>query len=124
MNHSCDPNVGVVGLNESGSYDFVALADIGVDEVRLTYVHCTLQNVLHHALTHALDSNTLFLLQELTFDYETTEYEIGAFSKCLCGSPNCRGKVYGYKHSGNVIREKYLDENISSYLLQPASSQK
>ena len=34
MNHSCEPNVGVVGLNESGSYDFVALVDIGMDEVR------------------------------------------------------------------------------------------
>ena len=35
MNHSCEPNVGVVGLNESGSYDFVALVDIGMDEVRV-----------------------------------------------------------------------------------------
>jgi hypothetical protein len=86
LNHSCDPNIAVVGLNEKGSYDFEALSDIGSDE-------------------------------ELTFDYETTEYEIGAFSKCCCGSPNCRGHIRGYKHTGNEIREKYNEENISSYLL-------
>ena len=66
----------------------------------------------------------LSYMQELTFDYETTEYEIGAFSKCLCGSPNCRGKVYGYKYSGEVIRKKYCEENISSYLLQDVSLRK
>lgn len=33
MNHSCDPNVGVVALNENGSYDFEALTDIGCNEV-------------------------------------------------------------------------------------------
>jgi len=63
INHSCDPNIGVGGLNECGSYDFVALRDIESDE-------------------------------ELKFDYETTEYEIGAFSECLCGSQNCRGSIH------------------------------
>lgn len=33
LNHSCDPNVAVGGVNESGSYDFVALRDIGTGEV-------------------------------------------------------------------------------------------
>jgi hypothetical protein len=37
LNHSCDPNVGVLGLNANGSYNFVALKDIVCDEV------CTLQ---------------------------------------------------------------------------------
>ena len=37
INHSCDPNIGVGGLNECGSYDFVALRDIESDEVRLLY---------------------------------------------------------------------------------------
>ena len=56
-------------------------------------------------------------LKELTFDYETTEYEVGAFSKCLCGSWNCRGKVCGFKYNGDTIRKKYDEENIASYLL-------
>lgn len=37
LNHSCEPNVGVLGLNANGSYNFVALRDISCDEV------CSLQ---------------------------------------------------------------------------------
>ncbi|KAL7484436.1 hypothetical protein ACHAW6_010076 [Cyclotella cf. meneghiniana] len=87
LNHSCEPNVGVLGLNANGSYNFVALRDISCDE-------------------------------ELRFDYETTEFEVGAFSVCCCGSSRCRGKVYGYKYNGHFIRENYNEENIASYLLQ------
>ncbi|KAL3774233.1 hypothetical protein HJC23_000113 [Cyclotella cryptica] len=87
LNHSCDPNVGVLGLNANGSYNFVALKDIACKE-------------------------------ELRFDYETTEFAVGAFSICCCGSSNCRGKVRGYKYNGRDIREKYSEEYISSYLLR------
>ena len=34
LNHSCGPNIGVGGVNENGSYDFVALRDIDAGEVR------------------------------------------------------------------------------------------
>ncbi|KAL9186741.1 hypothetical protein ACHAXT_010461 [Thalassiosira profunda] len=85
LNHSCDPNVGVGGVNEWGSYDFVALRPIGAGE-------------------------------EISFDYETTEYEVGAFSECLCGAANCRGTVRGYKHSADVIRATYGEEHIAEYL--------
>ena len=90
INHSCDPNVGVGGLNEFGSYDFLALEDIESDEVRLLLktCHCHNRSVLkqHHI--------NKFITKELKFDYETTEYEIGAFSECLCGSHNCRGSIH------------------------------
>ena len=112
VNHSCDPNIGVRGLNERNSYDFVALKDLDVNEV------CLIRDAMIGA-----SSNKLFLtfcgtaLKELTFDYETTEYEVGAFSKCLCGSWNCRGKVCGFKYNGDTIRKRYDEENIASYLL-------
>jgi hypothetical protein len=107
LNHSCDPNVGVGGLNANGSYDFVALVDIDCDQV------CIVELILLSQSAHC--SNAASNLKELRFDYETTEYEIGAFSKCYCGSPNCRGKVAGYNQ---MIRKKYGGENIASYLLE------
>lgn len=39
LNHSCDPNIGVIGLNDSGSYDFVALNNIECNEV-IIYNSC------------------------------------------------------------------------------------
>mmetsp|Transcript_6168 Transcript_6168/g.15365 ORF Transcript_6168/g.15365 Transcript_6168/m.15365 type:complete len:139 (-) Transcript_6168:382-798(-) len=89
LNHSCDPNVGVgPRVNEAGSYDFVALCDIGAGE-------------------------------EVRFDYETTEYEVGAFSDCHCGAINCRGSIRGYKHNSGVIQAKYgVGNNVAGYLMQ------
>lgn len=84
LNHSCDPNIVVGGINEGGSYDFVALRDIADGE-------------------------------QVRFDYETTEYEVGAFSECRCGAWNCRGTIRGFKHHADVIRAKY-GENIPQYL--------
>ncbi|KAL3791070.1 hypothetical protein ACHAWO_001981 [Cyclotella atomus] len=92
LNHSCSPNVGVLGLNANGSYNFAALKDIGCKE-------------------------------ELRFDYETTEFEIGAFTQCSCGSPNCRKTVHGYKYNSSIIRERYDAMNIASYLLNDYVSQ-
>lgn len=55
--------------------------------------------------------------EEITWDYETTEYEImsSALGRCLCGSDACRGKVLGFKHRGAEIRAKY-GELIADYL--------
>ncbi len=47
--------------------------------------------------------------EELLWDYEAAEYEIGAFSKCLCGSDKCREYLGGFKTSGDKIQELYGD---------------
>ncbi len=39
--------------------------------------------------------------QELTFDYNTSEYDLmdqGCFFTCLCGSRNCIGEVKGFRY--------------------------
>jgi SET domain-containing protein len=39
--------------------------------------------------------------EELTFDYNTSEYDLveqGCSFKCLCGSRNCVGEVKGFKY--------------------------
>jgi len=44
---------------------------------------------------------------------------VGAFSECNCGAPNCRGIIKGYKHSKEVILEKYGKENnVAAYLTE------
>lgn len=65
MNHSCQPNTGVVD-NSQGGYDFVALQEIQPGD-------------------------------ELTWDYETTEYVSIAVSCCLCAAENCRTRIRGYR---------------------------
>jgi SET domain-containing protein len=53
--------------------------------------------------------------QEVTFDYETTEYESIAVSHCLCGSLDCRGKTLGFKFREQILRDRY-GEYIADYL--------
>jgi len=52
---------------------------------------------------------------EITFDYETTEYISIAVPKCLCGTYNCRGKTRGFKFLPSQIRENY-GQFIADYL--------
>ncbi len=53
--------------------------------------------------------------EELTFDYETSEWEISIPFPCDCGSVNCRGTLRGFKSSGKIIRKQY-GENYADYL--------
>ncbi len=64
MNHSCQPNTGVVDNSQDG-YDFVALQEIQPGD-------------------------------ELTWDYETTEYVSIAVPRCLCATEDCRTRIHGY----------------------------
>jgi hypothetical protein len=34
----------------------------------------------------------------MTFDYQTTEWELVAPFRCHCGSPRCLGEIRGFKH--------------------------
>jgi len=52
---------------------------------------------------------------EISFDYETTEYESIAVPKCLCGTPSCRGKTVGFKFHFEELINKYGDR-IADYL--------
>jgi uncharacterized protein len=57
---------------------------------------------------------------EIVWDYETSEYEIVAFDgNCLCGSPKCRGKLKGFKHHGEEVKQLYTLDFCASYLKTP-----
>lgn len=53
--------------------------------------------------------------EEITFDYETTEYESISVSRCLCKSLSCRGKTLGFKFREQMLRHRY-GEYIAGYL--------
>ena len=54
LNHSCDPNIAVVGLNEKGSYDFEALRDIGSDKVCSWTALGPVQSISAYSLTRII----------------------------------------------------------------------
>lgn len=35
---------------------------------------------------------------EVTFDYDATEWDMASPFTCLCGAATCRGKIRGYRH--------------------------
>ncbi|MEH2279461.1 MAG: amino acid adenylation domain-containing protein [Nostoc sp.] len=53
--------------------------------------------------------------KEITWNYETTEYESIAVLGCLCGSLSCRGKTLGFKFREQILRDTY-GEYIAAYL--------
>jgi len=52
---------------------------------------------------------------EIRFDYETSEYEVGGFDECSCGATTCRGVIRGYKHNKDAIDRLY-GGGIAGYL--------
>lgn len=52
---------------------------------------------------------------EVTFDYETTEWDMAAPFVCACGSAACRGFVSGYRHLSASSRRTLLSP-IASHL--------
>lgn len=53
--------------------------------------------------------------EEISFDYETTEYISIAIEECFCGAKNCRKKIKGYKFLEKNERDRYKGF-IPSYL--------
>ncbi|MFN6487744.1 MAG: hypothetical protein RMX98_033420 [Nostoc sp. DedQUE02] len=53
--------------------------------------------------------------KEITWDYETTEYESIAISRCLCKSLSCRGKTLKFKFREQMLLGTY-GEYIADYL--------
>ena len=88
LNHSCDPNIGVTTTSNEGQ----------------SYDFIALRDIPEG--------------EEVRFDYETTEYEVGAFEDCMCGVESCRGTIKGFKYSKDVILKKYGGKNIAPYLME------
>ncbi|MBD2446502.1 SET domain-containing protein-lysine N-methyltransferase [Nostoc sp. FACHB-152] len=59
--------------------------------------------------------SNIALLEEITFDYETTECIVSAFSKCLCGSVNCRVIICGFNFNSEELKLK-SNKFIADYL--------
>jgi hypothetical protein len=53
--------------------------------------------------------------EEITWNYETAEYEIAWMRKCRCGSKKCRGEVRGFKYLDDKTKDRY-GEFIADYL--------
>lgn len=71
-----------------------------------------------------LKGDTLVALQhieagaEITFDYNTTEWELSHPFACECGSACCVGTVRGFAHLPDVGRQR-LRPQLAAYLLGP-----
>jgi hypothetical protein len=55
----------------------------------------------------------------VTFDYNTTEYELAEPFECRCGSARCQGTIRGFKHLSETQRrrlEPFLARHLRSYL--------
>jgi len=77
LNHSCEPNCGLLIDREAEEMQVEALRRIEPgEEVRLDYS---------------------------TFEYEIAGYD----GRCLCGAPSCRGRIIGYKNLPEALREAY-----------------
>ncbi len=62
-------------------------------------------------------TRTIHSGDEITFDYETSEWDMAEPFHCLCGSPECRKLIRGFKHLDPSVREQ-LRVNVSNYLLK------
>lgn len=43
---------------------------------------------------------------EVTFDYETTEFEMAEPFDCRCGHDHCRGTIRGFRHLDSATRRR------------------
>jgi hypothetical protein len=71
-------------------------------------------------LNHACEPNTrligraltavrdLPVGQEVSFDYDSTEWDMAAPFECGCGSPKCRGTVRGFRHLSDEQRAQLI----------------
>lgn len=80
LNHSCEPNAVVRGL------ELIAIRPIQPWE-------------------------------EITFDYDTTEYDMAEPFDCHCGNLLCRGRIRGFKYLDSDERER-LRPKLAPYLLR------
>ena len=63
--------------------------------------------------------------QEITFHYNSTEYEVAEPFDCHCGSPHCDGRIQGFRflsESGRELLRPLLAEHLATRLSQPAET--
>jgi len=92
--------------------------DLHID---LTSFDGSMQAILQHPwrfLNHACEPNLVVRgrqvlaladvarLQELTFDYNTTEYDMASPFACSCGSRHCYGLVRGFRHLDGAQQQR------------------
>ncbi len=56
--------------------------------------------------------------EDVTFNYNTTEYDMAEPFECRCGSPICRGRIQGFRHLSEADRrclEPLLAPHLSVY---------
>lgn len=51
----------------------------------------------------------------LTYDYNTTEFDMANPFDCTCKSENCNGRISGFKHLDNEIKKK-IQPKLASHL--------
>lgn len=60
---------------------------------------------------------------EVTFDYDSTEYDMAEPFHCRCGAPSCRGLIRGYRHLA-VAQRRRIDPYLAVFLRdRPASGE-
>jgi hypothetical protein len=100
---------------------------IQLDETR----HVLTTNALWKSMNHACEPNVRIDVgtremiavrdirpgEELTFNYNTTEWDMASPFPCGCGAPNCAGTIRGFRHLSAEQRERlrpYLSPFIAS----------
>lgn len=56
--------------------------------------------------------------EQLSFDYETTEYEMQTPFECKCGSSECRGWISGFRFHADIVLRDRDRSSVAPYLLQ------
>ena len=55
--------------------------------------------------------------EEVTFDYNTTEYEMAAPFRCHCGAPACLGSIRGFRYL-TMEQRQLRHERLAPHLLR------
>lgn len=60
--------------------------------------------------------------EAVTFNYNTTEWDMAEPFQCLCGSPQCLGRIRGFRHLAAAKREELLPY-AAPHLIQQAATE-
>jgi hypothetical protein len=107
---SVDIDKHIEPLRADGSPDFGYYSNHSCDPTAFVRVVCK-KDALPYI--EVIARRNLKAGEELTFDYASFEYEITIQGeKCMCNASVCRGKIHGFKHLPQPIREQYKKEGI------------
>lgn len=77
--------------------------------------HCEPSAILRGQEVYA--ARSIAIWEEITFNYNTTEYEMAEAFACQCGSMRCRGIIQGFKSLSSDER-RALRPWLAPYLLR------